>query len=168
MRLFIWAAGRTRASVQTCQLSVMEGNDKAAVVWSTTFLTTGPFLAFWCRACSRPACPTPSSRGRAAWFSVSVTPQESDASAAVPYALPISVLPFLFFFLLVRFLYLCFSLFWLLFSDSLLFSSFCLLISLQTLHYSIDHTIDELYAQKLKYKAISEELDHALNDMTSM
>ena len=29
-------------------------------------------------------------------------------------------------------------------------------------------TIDELYAQKLKYKAISEELDHALNDMTSM
>ncbi len=30
------------------------------------------------------------------------------------------------------------------------------------------HTIDELYAQKLKYKAISEELDHALNDMTSM
>lgn len=27
---------------------------------------------------------------------------------------------------------------------------------------------DELYAQKLKYKAISEELDHALNDMTSM
>lgn len=28
--------------------------------------------------------------------------------------------------------------------------------------------IDELYAQKLKYKAISEELDHALNDMTSM
>lgn len=26
--------------------------------------------------------------------------------------------------------------------------------------------IDELYAQKLKYKAISEELDHALNDMT--
>lgn len=28
--------------------------------------------------------------------------------------------------------------------------------------------IDELYSQKLKYKAISEELDHALNDMTSM
>lgn len=28
--------------------------------------------------------------------------------------------------------------------------------------------VDELYAQKLKYKAISEELDHALNDMTSM
>jgi len=28
--------------------------------------------------------------------------------------------------------------------------------------------LDELYAQKLKYKAISEELDHALNDMTSM
>lgn len=27
---------------------------------------------------------------------------------------------------------------------------------------------DELYAQKLKYKAISEELDHALNDMTSL
>lgn len=27
---------------------------------------------------------------------------------------------------------------------------------------------DELYAQKLKYKAISEELDHALNDMTSI
>ncbi|KAL7978075.1 hypothetical protein Chor_005062 [Crotalus horridus] len=27
---------------------------------------------------------------------------------------------------------------------------------------------DELYSQKLKYKAISEELDHALNDMTSM
>lgn len=27
---------------------------------------------------------------------------------------------------------------------------------------------DELYTQKLKYKAISEELDHALNDMTSM
>lgn len=27
---------------------------------------------------------------------------------------------------------------------------------------------DELYAQKLKYKAISDELDHALNDMTSM
>lgn len=30
------------------------------------------------------------------------------------------------------------------------------------------HLLDELYAQKLKYKAISEELDHALNDMTSM
>lgn len=28
--------------------------------------------------------------------------------------------------------------------------------------------VDELYAQKLKYKAISEELDHALNDMTSL
>lgn len=28
--------------------------------------------------------------------------------------------------------------------------------------------LDELYAQKLKYKAISEELDHALNDMTSL
>ncbi|TRY56709.1 hypothetical protein DNTS_012974 [Danionella cerebrum] len=28
--------------------------------------------------------------------------------------------------------------------------------------------VDELYAQKLKYKAISEELDHALNDMTSI
>ncbi|XP_009885027.1 PREDICTED: serine beta-lactamase-like protein LACTB, mitochondrial [Charadrius vociferus] len=28
--------------------------------------------------------------------------------------------------------------------------------------------LDELYAQKLKYKAISEELDHALNDMTSI
>lgn len=31
-----------------------------------------------------------------------------------------------------------------------------------------DVSVDELYAQKLKYKAISEELDHALNDMTSM
>lgn len=30
------------------------------------------------------------------------------------------------------------------------------------------HPLDELYAQKLKYKAISEELDHALNDMTSL
>ena len=33
---------------------------------------------------------------------------------------------------------------------------------------SVDTPTDELYAQKLKYKAISEELDHALNDMTSM
>lgn len=30
------------------------------------------------------------------------------------------------------------------------------------------HPLDELYAQKLKCKAISEELDHALNDMTSL
>ncbi|RXM92745.1 Tropomyosin alpha-1 chain [Acipenser ruthenus] len=36
------------------------------------------------------------------------------------------------------------------------------------LEKSIDDLEDELYAQKLKYKAISEELDHALNDMTSM
>lgn len=35
-------------------------------------------------------------------------------------------------------------------------------------HYSPGPPIDELYSQKLKYKAISEELDHALNDMTSM
>lgn len=33
---------------------------------------------------------------------------------------------------------------------------------------SLGGMLDELYAQKLKYKAISEELDHALNDMTSM
>lgn len=33
---------------------------------------------------------------------------------------------------------------------------------------SVTPPLDELYAQKLKYKAISEELDHALNDMTSM
>nr|2Z5H_A Chain A, General control protein GCN4 and Tropomyosin alpha-1 chain [Saccharomyces cerevisiae]2Z5H_B Chain B, General control protein GCN4 and Tropomyosin alpha-1 chain [Saccharomyces cerevisiae]2Z5H_C Chain C, General control protein GCN4 and Tropomyosin alpha-1 chain [Saccharomyces cerevisiae]2Z5H_D Chain D, General control protein GCN4 and Tropomyosin alpha-1 chain [Saccharomyces cerevisiae]2Z5H_E Chain E, General control protein GCN4 and Tropomyosin alpha-1 chain [Saccharomyces cerevisia len=32
----------------------------------------------------------------------------------------------------------------------------------------VDDLEDELYAQKLKYKAISEELDHALNDMTSI
>ncbi|KAJ4943570.1 hypothetical protein JOQ06_006070, partial [Pogonophryne albipinna] len=36
------------------------------------------------------------------------------------------------------------------------------------LEKSIDDLEDELYAQKLKYKAISEELDHALNDMTSL
>lgn len=40
-------------------------------------------------------------------------------------------------------------------------------ISSFSLHLSFFGT-DELYAQKLKYKAISEELDHALNDMTSM
>ncbi|KPP75502.1 tropomyosin alpha-3 chain-like [Scleropages formosus] len=34
--------------------------------------------------------------------------------------------------------------------------------------YAPQKPADELYAQKLKYKAISEELDHALNDMTSM
>lgn len=27
---------------------------------------------------------------------------------------------------------------------------------------------DEVYAQKMKYKAISEELDNALNDITSL
>ncbi|KAL8196987.1 UNVERIFIED_CONTAM: hypothetical protein K2H54_005543 [Gekko kuhli] len=40
--------------------------------------------------------------------------------------------------------------------------------SVTKLEKSIDDLEDELYAQKLKYKAISEELDHALNDMTSM
>ncbi|XP_041098909.1 tropomyosin alpha-3 chain-like, partial [Polyodon spathula] len=40
--------------------------------------------------------------------------------------------------------------------------------SVAKLEKSIDDLEDELYAQKLKYKAISEELDHALNDMTSM
>lgn len=30
------------------------------------------------------------------------------------------------------------------------------------------HPLDELYAQKLKYKAISQELDHAFNDMPSL
>lgn len=29
-------------------------------------------------------------------------------------------------------------------------------------------TPDEVYAQKMKYKAISEELDNALNDITSL
>lgn len=38
----------------------------------------------------------------------------------------------------------------------------------QTRHWPLCWHADELYAQKLKYKAISEELDHALNDMTSM
>lgn len=43
-----------------------------------------------------------------------------------------------------------------------------------TFHFTLHHPCgscacpDELYAQKLKYKAISDELDHALNDMTSM
>lgn len=37
-----------------------------------------------------------------------------------------------------------------------------------SLHSLSSLLTDELYAQKLKYKAISEELDHALNDMTSM
>lgn len=37
-----------------------------------------------------------------------------------------------------------------------------------TFVWSVCGRTDELYAQKLKYKAISEELDHALNDMTSM
>lgn len=41
---------------------------------------------------------------------------------------------------------------------------FCLFFS----PWSLLGRTDELYAQKLKYKAISEELDHALNDMTSM
>uniref|UniRef100_A0A8C9A3P6 Tropomyosin 4 n=1 Tax=Prolemur simus TaxID=1328070 RepID=A0A8C9A3P6_PROSS len=36
------------------------------------------------------------------------------------------------------------------------------------LEKTIDDLEDELYAQKLKYKAISEELDHALNNMTSL
>ncbi|KAF0047719.1 hypothetical protein F2P81_001352 [Scophthalmus maximus] len=40
--------------------------------------------------------------------------------------------------------------------------------SVAKLEKTIDDLEDELYAQKLKYKAISEELDHALNDMTSM
>lgn len=35
-------------------------------------------------------------------------------------------------------------------------------------HPTLPPPKDELYSQKLKYKAISEELDHALNDMTSM
>ncbi|KAF5909169.1 rho guanine nucleotide exchange factor 2-like isoform X1, partial [Clarias magur] len=39
--------------------------------------------------------------------------------------------------------------------------------SVAKLEKTIDDLEDELYAQKLKYKAISEELDHALNDMTS-
>ncbi|XP_009579588.1 PREDICTED: uncharacterized protein LOC104071770 isoform X3 [Fulmarus glacialis] len=40
--------------------------------------------------------------------------------------------------------------------------------SVAKLEKTIDDLEDELYAQKLKYKAISEELDHALNDMTSI
>ncbi|ETE73056.1 Tropomyosin alpha-1 chain, partial [Ophiophagus hannah] len=40
--------------------------------------------------------------------------------------------------------------------------------SVTKLEKSIDDLEDELYSQKLKYKAISEELDHALNDMTSI
>merc|ERR1712203_387500 len=40
--------------------------------------------------------------------------------------------------------------------------------SVAKLEKTIDDLEDELYAQKLKYKAISEELDHALNDMTSL
>uniref|UniRef100_A0A672KN03 Tropomyosin alpha-1 chain n=1 Tax=Sinocyclocheilus grahami TaxID=75366 RepID=A0A672KN03_SINGR len=36
------------------------------------------------------------------------------------------------------------------------------------LEKTIDELEDELYAQKLKYKAFSEELDHALNAMTSL
>ncbi|XP_055974493.1 tropomyosin alpha-3 chain-like [Sorex fumeus] len=39
--------------------------------------------------------------------------------------------------------------------------------SVTQLEKSIDDLEDELYAQKLKYKAISKELDHTLNDMTS-
>uniref|UniRef100_UPI00215A15B4 tropomyosin n=1 Tax=Escherichia coli TaxID=562 RepID=UPI00215A15B4 len=40
--------------------------------------------------------------------------------------------------------------------------------SLDKLEKTFDDLEDELYAQKLKYKAISDELDHALNDMTSI
>ncbi|KAG7280053.1 hypothetical protein CRUP_030509 [Coryphaenoides rupestris] len=40
--------------------------------------------------------------------------------------------------------------------------------SVAKLEKTIDDLEDELYSQKLKYKAISEELDHALNDMTSI
>ncbi|XP_048116456.1 tropomyosin alpha-3 chain-like isoform X4 [Alosa alosa] len=40
--------------------------------------------------------------------------------------------------------------------------------SVAKLEKTIDDLEDELYAQKLKYKAVSEELDHALNDMTSI
>ncbi|ERE92313.1 tropomyosin alpha-3 chain-like isoform 6 [Cricetulus griseus] len=40
--------------------------------------------------------------------------------------------------------------------------------SVAKLEKTIDDLEDELYAQKLKYKAISDELDHALNDMTSI
>ncbi|XP_016142459.1 tropomyosin alpha-1 chain-like [Sinocyclocheilus grahami] len=40
--------------------------------------------------------------------------------------------------------------------------------SVAKLEKTIDGLEDELYAQKQKYKAISEELDHALNDMTSL
>ncbi|MEQ2180673.1 Tropomyosin alpha-3 chain [Goodea atripinnis] len=36
------------------------------------------------------------------------------------------------------------------------------------LEKTIDDLEDELYTQKLKYKAISEELDHALNDMNTL
>lgn len=34
--------------------------------------------------------------------------------------------------------------------------------------YSAFWPADELYTQKLKFKAISEELDHALNDMNTL
>ncbi|XP_042185042.1 tropomyosin alpha-1 chain isoform X3 [Oncorhynchus tshawytscha] len=40
--------------------------------------------------------------------------------------------------------------------------------SVAKLEKTIDDLEDELYSQKLKYKAISEELDHALTDMTAI
>lgn len=54
-------------------------------------------------------------------------------------------------------------------------SLFFLLISLHGLHFPPPalplfalRPADELYTQKLKFKAISEELDHALNDMNTL
>ncbi|OXB66691.1 hypothetical protein ASZ78_013082 [Callipepla squamata] len=40
--------------------------------------------------------------------------------------------------------------------------------SVAKLEKTIDDLEDEVYAQKMKYKAISEELDNALNDITSL
>lgn len=54
-----------------------------------------------------------------------------------------------------------------LFPPDLHISVFLPLLSL-FLSLSAHRHADELYNQKLKYKAISEELDHALNDLNSL
>lgn len=93
---------RTRGRKKTKRWSTEAG--VILFMLATTFLISPQCcLAFWCCDCSRPAWSQAVVLGsRNMWGSFSVTPQESDTtSPAVPWALPISVLP-LFHFLYLR------------------------------------------------------------------